>query len=203
MKALDEYLDAVGTWLPAAQRADIVAEPGEDLRSEIKERESSLGRALSDDELLALLQRRGHPMWVAESYLPKRQLIGPAMLPLYFRALKVACAVLAAIFGVLMLAFTVFVKGASPELAQPRFWIWQLGLWSFAYVGLFTTIFALVERRQLHARAADACDPRAPRALPSMPTDDETRSRSWRPIWWRSRGGWLRAASWRPSSASC
>ena len=38
MEALDRYLEAVRAWLPREQRADIVAELGEDLRSEIEER---------------------------------------------------------------------------------------------------------------------------------------------------------------------
>lgn len=78
MEALDRYLEAVRAWLPREQRADIVAELGEDLRSEIEERQGALRRPLSEDEVLALLKRRGHPMSVAEGYLPSQHLIGPA-----------------------------------------------------------------------------------------------------------------------------
>jgi hypothetical protein len=177
VEMLDLYLQAVGSWLPKEQQADIVAEISEDLRSEIEEKEQALGHRLDETELLALLERRGHPMWVAEAYLPKRHLIGPAVLPLYWRALKIAIPCIVAVFVVLYLVFSRVVKDAPPALAHPEFWIWQLGLWMFAYVGLFTVIFALVERSQARARASGHWDPRHPGALPQAPGDAEARAR--------------------------
>jgi hypothetical protein len=70
VEALDRYLEAVRGYLPRAQRADIVAELAEDLRSEIEERQAAAGRALSEGEVMALLKQRGHPMAVAERFLP-------------------------------------------------------------------------------------------------------------------------------------
>lgn len=177
MEVLDRYLKAVSSWLPRAQQADIVAEIGEDLRSEIEEKERTLGHALDEAELCAVLERRGHPMWVAEGYLPQRHLIGPAMLPHYLRALKVAVPCVFAVFVVLYVVFSRVVTTMPPALAHPGFWIWQFGLWSFAYVGLFTTIFALVERSQARARVTGHWDPRDPNALPAAPTDPQAKAR--------------------------
>jgi hypothetical protein len=177
VEALDRYLQAVGSWLPKGQQADIVAELSEDLRSEIEEKERALGHRLDEADLFDLLERRGHPMWVAEAYLPKRHLIGPAVLPFYWRALKIAIPCILAVFVVLFLVFARVVKNPPPALAHPGFWVWQLGLWTFAYVGLFTLIFALVERSQARARATGHWDPRDPGALPTVPTDPETRAR--------------------------
>ncbi len=41
MELLDRYLQAVRFWLPRKQQDDIIAELGEDLRSQIQDRESS------------------------------------------------------------------------------------------------------------------------------------------------------------------
>lgn len=177
MEVLDRYLKAVSSWLPRAQQADIVAEIAEDLRSEIEERERTLGHALDEAELCTVLERRGHPMWVAEGYLPHRHLIGPAVLPLYLRALKIAIPCILAAFTVLGVLFTGYLENVPPALTHVGFWVWQLGLWTFAYVGLFTMIFAGVERSQARARATGHWDPRDPSALPSAPADPEARAK--------------------------
>lgn len=174
MEVIDRYLQAVSSWLPEGQRADIVSELGEDLRCLIDEQERQLGRALAEDELNAILARRGHPMWVAERYLPARHLIGPAMLPFYWRSLRIAAACLLAIFVVLYLVFSGPARGAVPALSGAGVWVWLFGVWSFAYVGLFTLIFALVERRHQRARASGQWDPRDPDGLPGPATDPET-----------------------------
>ena len=177
VELLDRYLQAVSSWLPNEQRADIVAELGEDLRSEVEEKQRELGRPLDEADLCALLERRGHPMWVAETFLPKRYLIGPAVLPIYWRALKIALACVVTVMVVLYVVFAKILENAPPALAHPGFWLWQLGLWTFAYGGLFTMIFALVERSQTSARAAGHWDPRDPHALPKAPVDPVAQQR--------------------------
>lgn len=177
MEVLDRYLQAVSSWLPKGQQEDLVAELREDLRSEIDEKERQLGRPLLEEETLEIIERRGHPIWVAEAYLPQRHLIGPATLPHYLRALKIAIPCILAVFVVLYLVFSRIVTNAPPALAHPGFWIWQFGLWSFGYVGLFTMIFALVERSQVRARAAGRWDPRDPDGLPGARSDPETRAK--------------------------
>jgi hypothetical protein len=77
MELVDRYLQAVEFWLPKRQRQDIIAELSEDLRSQIEEQETALGRKLKDEEVEAILKRRGSPLAVASRYLPQRYLIGP------------------------------------------------------------------------------------------------------------------------------
>lgn len=165
MEVLDRYLEAVGGWLPREQRADIVAELAEDVRSEIEERQRELGRPLSDDEVAALLKRRGHPMSVAEGYLPARHLIGPAALPFYWRTVKIVVAVIVALSAVLYAIFSGPARAAVPALSGVGIWVWLSVVFALAYVGLFTVIFALVERRQRRAQATGAWDPRDPDGL--------------------------------------
>src|SRR5215470_9476282 len=88
MDLLDRYLQAVRFWLPRAQQNDIIEELRDDIRSQIEDKETALGRDLSEDELVALLQQAGHPMRVAARYQPQHSLIGPALFPLYKFVLK-------------------------------------------------------------------------------------------------------------------
>ena len=62
---VEHYLLQLQTFLPAKQRDDIAAELRESIRSTVEDREREVGRALTDDELNAVLQGFGHPMLVA------------------------------------------------------------------------------------------------------------------------------------------
>jgi hypothetical protein len=83
MELLDRYLHAVEFWLPKRQRHDIIAELSEDLRSQVEDKEASLGRKLEDAEVEAILKRCGAPLMVALRYRPQRYLIGPTLFPVY------------------------------------------------------------------------------------------------------------------------
>src|ERR1700687_6362833 len=83
MALLDRYLQAIEFWLPKRQRQDIIAELSEDLRSQIEEKETELGRKLEDAEVEAILKRCGAPLEVASRYRPQQYLIGPALFPVY------------------------------------------------------------------------------------------------------------------------
>jgi hypothetical protein len=50
MELIDSYLKAVGSYLPAAQRDDITKELAENIRSEIEDKETELGRPLTEAE---------------------------------------------------------------------------------------------------------------------------------------------------------
>src|SRR5258708_33102104 len=83
MELLDRYLQAIEFWLPKRQRQDIIAELSEDLRSQIEEKETELGRKLEDAEVEAILKRCGSPLAVASRYRPHQYLIGPTLFPIY------------------------------------------------------------------------------------------------------------------------
>jgi len=56
MELIDRYLQAVKFWLPKDQRQDIIAELSEYLRSQFEERESALGRKLTDGDVEQMLK---------------------------------------------------------------------------------------------------------------------------------------------------
>src|SRR5439155_15304481 len=90
MELIERYLQAVKFWLSKNQRQDIIAELSEDIHSQIEERESALGRKLTDDDVEQILKQRGRPLLVAEKYLPQKSLIGPVLFPAYRFVLKLA-----------------------------------------------------------------------------------------------------------------
>ncbi|HVP38262.1 MAG TPA: hypothetical protein VMS93_03655 [Candidatus Saccharimonadales bacterium] len=162
MDLLDRYLHAVRFWLPKAQQQDIIEELSGDLRAQIEEQEAGLGRSLTDGELAALLKERGEPMAVARRYLPDRYLIGPALFPLYWLALRIVGSCYLIPWALGWLAFVVF--SPSYRAAHPGshiFDTWQ-DAWvtPFIVFGVVTAVFAVLERSQAAARWQERWDPR-------------------------------------------
>jgi hypothetical protein len=162
MELLDRYLHAVRFWLPKAQQNDIIAELGDDLRSQMEDRESALGRPMSEDEIAAQLQQTGHPMRVAARYQPQQSLIGPMLFPLYKFVLKIVA------FGYLVpwllvwIALTIFMPSHhadNPVLTAISGWA---AMWTnvFFIFGLITLIFAVLERVQSSVSVLHKWDPR-------------------------------------------
>ena len=90
MDILESYLRAVKRCLPRAQSDDIIKELSDDLRSQIEEQQSALGRPLSDKEMMAFFKQHGDPMTVARRYRQDHhslslgwELIGPELFPTY------------------------------------------------------------------------------------------------------------------------
>ena len=90
MELLDRYLQAVRKYLPLRRQDDIIAELRVNMESQIEDRESELGRPLTQGELDDFLRKMGHPMLVAIRYQPQQYLIGPTMFPMYMYVLRIA-----------------------------------------------------------------------------------------------------------------
>jgi len=157
---VDRYLQAVRFWLPREDYQDsLLAELGEDLRSQIEQREAELGRALSEDEVSDILKRCGAPMVVASRLDPGRSLIGPALFPIYRFVLRMV------LFWILVPVFLFIVGPANWASASswPDAAVATLGglLYGwFIAAGIITLIFAVLERMHAHAGLADKWDPR-------------------------------------------
>jgi hypothetical protein len=162
MELLDRYLQAVRFWLPRKQQEDIIAELGDDLRSQIEERESVLGRPLNEDELVALLKQAGNPLWVAGRYQKQQALIGPVLFPLYSFVLKIVALGYLVPWLLTWIVLTVFVPShpaINPALALIRRWgsLWTTTIIIF---GSVTLAFAILERVQSAVSALQRWDPR-------------------------------------------
>ncbi len=162
MELLDRYLHAVRFWLPKAQKKDIVAELSEDIRSEAEEKEGALGRKLNDDELAAILKRRGSPFIVAQRYLPQQHLIGPALFPIYLFVLKLVALFYLVPWAVVWTVLVIFVpsyRAQHPgfELFETLGTLWSIALYTFATI---TIGFAIADRVRQRFADQDKWDPR-------------------------------------------
>jgi hypothetical protein len=143
MELLDRYLAAVGALLPATQRPDILAELRDALLTQMEERQSQLGRALTTEETEALLKAHGRPAAVAASYRPQRPLIGPLLLPWYVFVLRVVLGIswIVALIG----GVTRFVSGdpLGPLLGHLVQVLWSSAV---ATTGTLTVIAVALDR---------------------------------------------------------
>ncbi len=160
MDLLDRYLQAVRFWLPKSHKQeDLIAELGEDLRSQIEAKEEELGRPLDKNEVAAILKRCGPPMVVGARLGPKRQLIGPTLFPIYTFVLKMV---------LLWIQVPIFVFIMAPiNLAYANGdWGGAIGktlseLWSAAFIAAatITLVFAIIERSAAQATVECRWDP--------------------------------------------
>lgn len=128
MDILESYLKAVKRCLPRAQSDDIIKELSDELRSQMDEQQSALGRQFSDAEMMAFFKQHGDPMTVARRYRQDHhslslgwELIGPELFPMYLILLSFNLTLtVGAVFGVSLLmhvpiTFDAFIV---PVLAQ-------------------------------------------------------------------------------------
>ncbi len=173
MELLNRYLHAVGFWLPKASQEDILAELGEDLRSQIEEREAAAGHALDDDAIATILRQRGHPMLVASRYLPQRSLIGPALFPGYQFVLKLVILWILTPIFVLVVGPATILSGGNPGrgLIETGWTLLMAAVFAF---GVITLVFAILDRypHESTLRWDPRRLPRVPKATssPARPT---------------------------------
>lgn len=165
MKLLDRYLQEVGFFLPKSQRKDILAELADDIRSQVDEQETALGRPLDEAEAEEILTRWGKPLLVAERYLPERSLIGPVLFPIYVWVLKIVALIYLLpwllVWAALML-FSAAYRGDDPAARFSALWSWWAILLNcFFFV---TVVFAYMERFTLPAWLAQEWNPHKPPA---------------------------------------
>ena len=155
MDLLERYLQAVKFWLPGKLKQDILAELSEDIRSEIEDKEAELGRPVGSAELEAILTRWGHPMQVAERYLPQRSLIGPVLLPAYTLVLTIVSLVYLLPWLLVFVGFVIFDpdRRTPAAIADGLQSFWLLALHVLAAV---TVVFAVLERHQFSYRSWEA-----------------------------------------------
>lgn len=160
LELVERYLQSVRFWLSKNQRQeDVLAELGDDLRSQIEEKEAEFGRPLEKQEVAEILKRCGPPMVVAGRLSPKRYLIGPTLFPIYTFVLKMV---------LLWIMVPVFVLIVGPATLGTYHGDWgkaigvTIGnLWSGSFVaaGVITLVFAILERTHAIAQVGCKWDP--------------------------------------------
>lgn len=148
MQPLDRYLNNLAKLLPADQREDILRELSEDIHSEIEDKESALGRPLTEAEQFELLKRRGNPLQFAAGYTQNKgilafgpQWIGPVLFPFYVRVLTFNLGLTFLIVGAIFAAIS--LSGQPIHFAEI---FSSVILQLFIQLTAVTVIFALVEK---------------------------------------------------------
>lgn len=135
---LQRYVDNVRTYLPARLREDVGCELYSDLQDQRDELEESLGRALTEPEILNLLKQKGHPMAVAAGYQPRRTLVSEPLFPLYLQVLKWTLAIIA-ILGAIGAVGSLYGDQHPKLVSAAVGWLaglYESGIHAFAWVTL-------------------------------------------------------------------
>ena len=154
MELIERYLQAVGFWLPARQKQDILAELSEDIRSQIDDKESELGRTVTDTDVEEVLKQRGSPVMVANRYQPQRSLIGPVLYPIYRLVLKMAFLFYFLPWVVILTCLSVFMPSYRVH-AFDSLWMVIFNIFTFV-----TLTFALLEKYSLKSGFLEKWNPR-------------------------------------------
>ena len=166
MELLDRYLHAVKFWLPKVQRQDIIAELSEDIRSQIEEKESGLGRKLNDAEVAAMLKQLGRPVVVASRYLPQQHLIGPVLFPVYKFVLKIVMLCYLVPWILTWIALMIYDPAYRAAHSGRALLDTVRSSWAAFWfttclaVGAVTIVFVVLERAQAKSDFLDNWDPR-------------------------------------------
>ena len=157
---IDRYLQAVRFWLPKSHKQEeLIAELGEDLRSQVEEKEAEISRPIADAEVSEILKRCGAPMIVASRLGPRRHLIGPTFFPIYQFVMKMV---------LLWILVPVFIFIVGPVNLANAHGNWGVAiaqtagnLWSglFIAAAVITLIFAILERTQVFVEINCKWDP--------------------------------------------
>jgi hypothetical protein len=169
MELLDRYLHALKIYLPKAQQHDIVAELSDNILSDVEEQEALLGRTLNQAEEVAVLKRYGHPLQAAGRFLPQQYLIGPALYPYYWFALKVLTGIL--VLGQIAIAIVRGFTSGNPAGVAGGL-VGNVINAVVIGIGVLTIGFALLERSQIKFRFLDNWDPSG---LPAVTGTDAER----------------------------
>ena len=196
MELIERYLEVVKFGLPKRQTDDIIAELSGDIYAQIEERETALGRKLTEVEVEEILKQRGHPLLVANRFMPQESLIGPVFFPIYRFVLKIFA------FGYLLPATLVWI-GLMTFSATYRMEQTHVS-WFHAFASLFsylwfafclvvvplTIAFVVLERQQTRLHLFDRWNPRKlppvrnPNAIPRSSSAFEVAANLIFFVWW-------------------
>jgi len=147
MELLDRYLKAVAKGLPEAQREDILRELSEDIRSEMEDKQTELGRSLTSAEQEAILRQHGNPLLLAARFRQDhrsvsfgRQLIGPVLYPFYIKVLSFNLGLTSAVIAIIFAALV--VSGQKLSFSSL---VSTVLLQLFIQLAIVTFIFSMVQ----------------------------------------------------------
>jgi hypothetical protein len=142
MELLERYLQAVRRHLRWKRQDDIIAELRVNLESQLEDKETALGRALTEAEAEAWLRQMGSPLAMASRYQPVQYLIGPAVFPTYWFVLRLALTWAIVIYGVVS---AVLITAQTPNAGAVAAALVRLPAILMITAAWVTLAFAIVE----------------------------------------------------------
>lgn len=118
MELLDRYLQAVARNLPRHRQHDILAELRANLEAQLEDKESALGRPLTQGEAEDWLREIGAPILVAGRYLPQQALIGPSLFPVYWFVLRTALFWALVIYAIVSAVLIALGQADAPAIPE-------------------------------------------------------------------------------------
>ncbi|MBC3907819.1 hypothetical protein [Undibacterium umbellatum] len=116
MNLLQKYIHAVKLELPQAQREDIGRELQANILDQLDAIHEQTGREASQDDVVAVLEKHGHPAQVAARYAPVIPLVSSELMPAYKLVMSYA-------LGITLLLQT--LKSGTVFLAATHYKVWQ------------------------------------------------------------------------------
>jgi hypothetical protein len=142
MERLDRYLESVRKHLPWDRQDDVVAELRANLESQLEDKESDLGRPLTEAEAATWIRQLGSPINVAGKYKPQQYLIGPAFFPTYWYVLRIVLLWATAIY---LVARSVEIVSGSPTWSSIAFTVFAIPNLLMVSAAWVTLVFAVIE----------------------------------------------------------
>ena len=170
MELLDRYLQAVRKHLPRKRQDDILAELRANMEAQLEDKESSLGRPLTQGETEDWLRAMGSPILVASRYQPQQYLIGPTLYPIYLYVLRV---VLTLAFMVYTIVSTIVIVVSAPGVTSAMAAIQRVPGVLINAAAWVTLIFAALEflatrYPEICPQIAGVSGPWSPSSLPPV-----------------------------------
>lgn len=169
---LQRYLQAVRFLLPQKQRQDVGRELQENLRSEIEDEEAEKGRPLDEEELAGVLRRLGHPLVLALRYQQGRCLIGPAIFPIWWLAVRYVLGILAAVHILLPAIF--FLVSGEPAGRIVGLFLRYPAV-AIPVLGWITLAFAMLDTKAVRSQVERALSEWSPPSLPPVVKEEPDR----------------------------
>ncbi len=156
MELIDRYLQSVKLMLPRKQQDDVIRELSDEILSQVEEKETALGRPLTEEEQAALLKQLGHPMLLASRYRKQRYLIDPAVFAIYWTVLRL---VLVVVFLAMAMA-AVAVAATGQGLAAALGILWRYPFAALSVFAWVTLVFVILDVVQVKFGFFSKWDPR-------------------------------------------
>jgi hypothetical protein len=178
MELIERYLQAIGQYLPADSRNDILAELRTELLEQMDARAEEWGRPLDEADAAAILKVHGRPEAIASRYLPQRWLIGPSVFPFYMITLRRSLPLVLLAYAVANAA-TLMFSAQEGDLAG-RIWRAVFGFVPtlFMFWGIVTIVFAVIDYAGTKSAARAHLERWDPLKMPALKPQQSVKQRS-------------------------